>query len=429
MLSSGIIDLAIGLAFIFGATAALASVITEMIARFLGLRGAYLMLGLRELLDSRSTPVALGNAENDFKNAQALFRGAANAHDPSSATSALLGSPILSSQGMTGTISDRQLMVVDAKTKVMATGEGKPAASETTAPPAGDSSQQAPPQETSEPQEALKPPKTFAAVNSFNPFNWLRTWHRRRGLPSYISSRSFAEAVVDLVIPDKSGQTNMAQVQDAIDQLQLPDDSPLVPLKASLESLAKTANGDVTRFRDSIEHWYDDHMDRVSGWYKRRTTWITFGIGVVLVLLLNVNAITIGRALYSDSAARTAVSTLAAKSAPCPTSQDPKNQDQQNCLERLERQVSDAAQAGLPLGWGIVPACAPPKAGCSLWERYGITPPGDGSPWQVILFLIGFLATIVALTPGAQFWFGLVVKLNSLRSTGPPPATSGTAAQ
>jgi hypothetical protein len=123
------------------------------------------------------------------------------------------------------------------------------------------------------------------------------------------------------------------------------------------------------------------------------------------------------------------VSTLAAKSAPCPTSQDPKNQDQQNCLERLERQVSDAAQAGLPLGWGIVPACALPNAGCSLWERYGITPPGDGSPWQVILFLIGFLATIVALAPGAQFWFGLVVKLNSLRSTGPPPATSGTAAQ
>ena len=42
MLSSGIIDLAIGLAFVFGVTAALASVITELISRFLGLRGAYL---------------------------------------------------------------------------------------------------------------------------------------------------------------------------------------------------------------------------------------------------------------------------------------------------------------------------------------------------------------------------------------------------
>jgi hypothetical protein len=40
--------------------------------------------------------------------------------------------------------------------------------------------------------------------------------------------------------------------------------------------------------------------------------------------------------------------------------------------------------------------------------------------------------TIVALTPGAQFWFGLLVKFNSLRSSGPPPAApaaSGTAAR
>ena len=51
MLGSGIINVAIGLAFIFGATAALSSVFTEMIARFLGLRGAYLLRGLRELLD------------------------------------------------------------------------------------------------------------------------------------------------------------------------------------------------------------------------------------------------------------------------------------------------------------------------------------------------------------------------------------------
>ena len=51
MLGSGIIDIAIGLAFVFGVTAALSSVFTELIARFLGLRGAYLLSGLRELLD------------------------------------------------------------------------------------------------------------------------------------------------------------------------------------------------------------------------------------------------------------------------------------------------------------------------------------------------------------------------------------------
>jgi hypothetical protein len=403
MLSSGIIDLAIGLAFIFGVTAALASVITEMIARFLGLRGAYLLLGLRELLDSKGTPVALGNAEIDFKNMSALIGGATgvhkpSVHQPSSATSTLLGSPILSSQGMTGTISTRQLMVMGDKAKVKATDAGTPVK-----PPADEKGKQDP------------PPKTFNPLSSLNPLSYLSTWSRRWSLPSYISSRSFAEAVVDLVIPDKSGRSSMAGIQDAI--AKLPE-----PLQTSLGSLAKTAKGDVTRFRDSIEHWYDDHMDRVSGWYKRRTAWITLGVGLILVVLLNINALTIGHALYGDSAARTAVSSLAAQGNPCPAT----DQNQQKCLEGLESRVSAAAQAGLPLGWTTVPACARPGVQCDWWARRGITNHDGGSAWQVILVLIGFVITIAALTPGAQFWFGLVVKLNSLRSTGPPPATSGT---
>jgi len=38
-----------------------------------------------------------------------------------------------------------------------------------------------------------------------------------------------------------------------------------------------------------------------------------------------------------------------------------------------------------------------------------------------VLFLIGFLITIIALTPGARFWFDLLSKLGSLRTTGPKP--------
>jgi hypothetical protein len=185
------------------------------------------------------------------------------------------------------------------------------------------------------------------------------------------------------------------------------------------------AGGDIAKFRTSVENWYDDHMDRVSGWYKRRTAWITLGAGLILVVLLNINALTIGHALYGDSAARTAVSSLAAQGNPCPAT----DQNQQKCLEGLESRVSAAAQAGLPLGWATVPACARPGVQCDWWARRGITNHDGGSAWQVILVLIGFVITIAALTPGAQFWFGLVVKLNSLRSTGPPPATSGTSAQ
>ena len=52
MSSSAIIDLAIGLTFVFGVRAALSSALTELIARLTGLCGAYLLSGLRELVDN-----------------------------------------------------------------------------------------------------------------------------------------------------------------------------------------------------------------------------------------------------------------------------------------------------------------------------------------------------------------------------------------
>jgi hypothetical protein len=416
VLSSGIFDLAIGLAFVFGVTAALCSVITELIARFLGLRGAYLLLGLRELLDSSTTTVVLSQADSDFAKVRDIVNtvqdppevrvarprpvtgpagtsrvgtgtaGSASADleaQPTSATSALLGSPILSSQGMTGQITSRPLTLKAAK----------PGSSKAPLPSGG--------------------------------------LGLRRSLPSYIPAQSFAQAIIDLVVPDKSGQTNMGVIQHYIGQLP----ASMGSLQASLQSLATNAGDDVGRFRTSVEQWYDDHMDRVSGWYKRRAALITTVAGAILVVLLNVNTITIGHALYSDTATRTAVSTLASKGNPCPSTPDPDKQtlqDQQNCLESLESEVSAAAQAGLPLGWTTVPACAVKGADCGWLAQRGITNPQGGSPWQVILVLIGFLLTIVALTPGAQFWFGLLVKLNSLRSSGPPPAApaaSGTPAR
>ena len=74
--SSGLIDLAIGMVFVFGVTAALASVFTEAAARLVGLRGAYLLTGLRELVDSgvdKSTD--LTDIEGSYRSMQDLMRG------------------------------------------------------------------------------------------------------------------------------------------------------------------------------------------------------------------------------------------------------------------------------------------------------------------------------------------------------------------
>jgi hypothetical protein len=388
VLSSPVIDLAIGITFVFAVTAALASLLTEFIARFLGLRGAYLLSGLRELVDGGDTPTALTDVQKDYGDIQTLIKNgpppaaekapddpvaegnapAGNAPAGPSVTGALLGGPILGNQGVAGQLSTRKLTLGET------TGTGSL-------------------------------PTITSKSGSKRP--------QLRSLPSYISARSFADAVIDLVVPNAQGQTTMDDIQTNLQVL--PD-----PFKTSLEALVKNANGDVSKFRTSVEQWYDDHMDRVSGWYKRRTASITLVVGAIIVVILNLNALTIGRTLYTENAVSAAVSTVAAKTTSCSSAD-------QSCLANLDSELSAAAASGLPVGWGTVRACTQKGVLCGWWERRGILSPfgGDGSQAaQVLLVLLGFLLMIIALLPGAQFWFGLLTKLNTLRTTGPPPPSA-----
>jgi hypothetical protein len=379
MPSSAIIDLAIGLIFVFGVTAALASVFTELVSRFIGLRGAYLLTGLRELVDGAGASTDLGKAGTDYRDMQSLMRHstASRAGSPPapvpSVTGALLGGPILSRQGMVGQINSRKL--------------------------------------------TINPATRAGRLHKMTADQQTRgVWRQRRSLPSYVSAESFAEAVIDLVTPDAAGQTTMATIQRNVGAL--PDG---LPFKSSLQALVKNAGDDVSRFRTSVERWYDDHMSRVTGWYKRHVAIITLAVGAILIVLLNINALTIGRTLYSQNAVSTAVSTVAAKGTNCPASQNP-----QECLSRLQAQLSAAAAAGLPIGWGTVRDCQAPGARCNWMDQRGLFSRHGGSFWQFVLVLVGFLLMIVAIVPGAQFWFGLLSKIGAIRSTGPKPAGAGS---
>jgi len=369
--NSGIVDLVIGLIFVFGVTAALSSAITELIARLLGLRGAYLLAGLRELVDGGNVSTDLGQAATAYTDMQTIVRTGKPPAKPVSATAALLGGPILGNQGMTGQITSRKL----------------------TLEPDGQ-------------QDRL--PKMTADRQAGG------LWKQRRSLPSYISSKSFAEAVIDLVVPDPAGQTTMDDIRKNVAGL------PASPLTQSLQALVKNVGDDVSQFRTSLERWYDDHMDRVSGWYKRHVAKITLAVGAVLVVLLNINALTIGRTLYTDNAVSSAVATAAANGARC------SGQTPQDCLAQLEGQLSAATTAGLPIGWGTVRDCTELGAQCNWLDQRGIFSRHGASVWQLILVLIGFLIMVIALVPGAQFWFGLLSKLGTLRDTGPKPAGAGS---
>jgi hypothetical protein len=421
MLSSPVIDLALGLTFVFGVTAAFASLVTELISRLIGLRGAYLLSGLRELVDGGDA-VNLSNMAQDYQTMRHLVQpdskpGAkGSTAQPSDAqlsdtppsdtpppagqppgrqlskadlpsiTSALLGGPILGNQGVAGQLSSRSLKLDQTRgTGRLPKIKAVPKAKDSSDQKSGESSDQ----------------KTKGRSSQL------------RSLPSYISSRSFAEAVVDLMAADGQGQTQMTAIANYLQVLPAG-----MPFKESLEAFVKDANGDLSQFGVSVEKWYDNHMDRVSGWYKRYVAKITLAFGAVIVILLNLNALTIGRTLYTENAVSSAISTVAAKATTC----SGVNTD---CLANLEGQLSAAAAAGLPVGWGTVRACREPGAQCNWLDQRGIFSPYGSSGWQLVIVLVGFVIMIMSLVPGAQFWFGLLTKLGTLRDTGPKPASSG----
>jgi hypothetical protein len=68
-------------------------------------------------------------------------------------------------------------------------------------------------------------------------------------------------------------------------------------------------------FVKKIETWYDDSMDRISGWYKRRVQFLLFAIGLLIAVIFNVDIIRIAGKLSSDKDARDQLVQLAIKEA------------------------------------------------------------------------------------------------------------------
>ncbi len=134
----------------------------------------------------------------------------------------------------------------------------------------------------------------------------------KKNVPSYIPREVFSAALQDIL------KTEMARARQAGAAPQ-PDAaagaSALVSGRAHViqayQALLDVSGGDLDRVRKGIEGWYDASMDRASGWFKRRTQLILFGLGVGVAVLLNINAITIAQYLATNQAAREGMVALA----------------------------------------------------------------------------------------------------------------------
>jgi hypothetical protein len=233
-------------------------------------------------------------------------------------------------------------------------------------------------------------------------------WWRRPPYPSYLPSRAFVAAITDIAAQAEArlAEVDSDEANKARQRLeQLSDDFekglaaiPNEALSGALLALYRGAGRDVGRFGLELARWFDDSMERVSGWYKRRVRLILLAIATLAVVLVNADSLTSARVLWRDDATRAAVVKQAEAAAE--SGQTGEDVD----VERAVRQLD------LPLGWEL-----------SFGDR-ATELPNDPVAW--IAKLIGLALTIGALMLGAPFWFDLLSKVARVRGTGaPPPAT------
>lgn len=234
--------------------------------------------------------------------------------------------------------------------------------------------------------------------------------------PQYVSGRTFARALVDLLV-GTNGSAPPAVVTVGEIRLWVEELPADLPLRRQLLAFLARAGDDVDAFERAVEQWYDEQMAKIGGWYKRWARVILGVVGFLVAVAVNIDTLQVSHALYVDAPLQQAVVATANAGTLCQDVVDPGVRT--TCVRR---ELEVLRVAGLPVGYSA--SCdwfAGEWRACWAWSDDA--PPGG---WDPLFKLVGWLATAFAVSFGAPFWFEALSKLGSLRNTGTRPP-SGTA--
>ena len=86
---------------------------------------------------------------------------------------------------------------------------------------------------------------------------------------------------------------------------------PQVPLKPGEVSTEQIVYKTIELFKVSLEKWFNDSMDRVTGWYKRQTQVMLILIGIFIAVCFDVDTVQIASKLSVDKDARKQIADMA----------------------------------------------------------------------------------------------------------------------
>jgi hypothetical protein len=244
-------------------------------------------------------------------------------------------------------------------------------------------------------------------------------------LPSYISAATFHAALVSEILKEyrKTNSTGgtvpaAGQVFDEfLKAVQTLKDGKVKYLLISILN----ESADMKTFKEQLCKWYDEYMERVTGWFSRKTKIIIAIIASILVIVLNIDTIRIAKKIWTNDALRTSLVRQAEQTAANQQLagdlkeygeifQKDTTAANGSTLEELNSKIDSVivlnnkvANLQLPIGWKDI----------TLKDN-----PYPSPFWSFLQMLLGWVITAFALTAGAPFWFRAMGKLVNMRNSG-----------
>jgi hypothetical protein len=199
-------------------------------------------------------------------------------------------------------------------------------------------------------------------------------------------------------------------------------------LRNALSTILSTSKT-VEEAEQKIGQWFDNGMSRATTAFQNTMQYWSLAIGILLALVLNIDTIDIARTLWEDEGFRytlnstiqatdiTQLQQISQEAAPtdivAQSVEDDTGMEMAgvNALETY-RHISDLR---LPIGWNFQPLNPAEDEDFVGNPRYTWNfIPGNYDGWFVLWVtkIIGLGATMVAIAQGAPFWFGILRRLS-----------------
>jgi hypothetical protein len=311
-------------------------------------------------------------------------------------------------------------------------------------------------------------------------------------LPQYISPQMFSSTLIDVVSnyarqyefdTEKKRFALKEEYQDIFERFtaginKMQYTGLKMALMNMVEKCVAQANkqGDTSKLdllQQQLQQWFNDQMDRTSGWYKTYMRTRLFWISLLVAVALNADSIHLFQALYRSPNLRAQLQPIAESIADNYSKQGIDttltslqkaykavaitqikndsakidttlinntdkiikqvqqldsltrnyNSSRDSALEKASSQIDQIASLGLPIGWKKDQAPLSWRHKSNHTSSNYFEQHKTFTFWNVVSYIIGIIATGISLSFGAPFWFDLLLKAINIRRAGTKPST------